>query len=382
MQLEPLALLEAPPEARTLTSRRPVSEKPASLLSASAYAHFVSAWSTAAGIGVVPPGPFDPALFQCYSNVVLSGGTCRETNVVLHPPAACEVTLRECRGDVWQPQPAVDSSTESEGSESLDDLHVVSSKPGKTGTKGASAGRSGGRSHRALPASRAKAAASLEDDTDDDAEGVRERAVKSLPASARVLRSGSAAVASSKRSAVGLKRLKREGRNGSDSGSDADDGHGSSSGSCRTVQGYVQGGNVSSDDRSSDYSEHEKSDAGASAPAQSALRSRSSLKLACADRRLRRRMSCDPVVRLRLVFEYRERSLVFAYRYSGVPEMDAFTELGSRDFTIRECLAAGAVILPVADIVRPRRRVPVPKDQVPLSLQESWSRQAEYLWFQ
>ena len=93
-------------------------------------------------------------------------------------------------------------------------------------------------------------------------------------------------------------------------------------------------------------------------------------------------MSCDPVVRLRLMFEYDRRPFVFAYRYSGVPELDAFRELGSRDFTVRECTAAGAAIFPVDDIVRPRRRVPVPQDQLPLALKEGWSRKAEYLWFQ
>ena len=52
-----------------------------------------------------------------------------------------------------------------------------------------------------------------------------------------------------------------------------------------------------------------------------------------------------------------------------VPELDAFAELGSRDFTICKCAARGAVILPVSSLVRPRRIVSVPTDQLPLDWQ-------------
>ncbi len=82
--------------------------------------------------------------------------------------------------------------------------------------------------------------------------------------------------------------------------------------------------------------------------------------------------------------------LVFAYQYSAVPELDAFTELGSRDYTIRECTTRGAVILPVSDLMRPRRRVPVPDGQLRADWQarsqtastSSSQRFPEYIWFQ
>lgn len=50
--------------------------------------------------------------------------------------------------------------------------------------------------------------------------------------------------------------------------------------------------------------------------------------------------------------------------------MDAYAELGSRDFTVRECVAREAVILPLSDLVQLRRNVPVPKWQWPVGWPE------------
>jgi hypothetical protein len=121
-----------------------------------------------------------------------------------------------------------------------------------------------------------------------------------------------------------------------------------------------------------------RSSDGAAAPAAAglALPPREQLKAATMDRRQRRRLDCDPVVRISHIFEYGacsaaaasaapvaqvEHQYVFAYRYVPVPGMDAYDELGSRDFTVRECVAREAVILPVADLVQLRRNVPAPK---------------------
>ncbi len=81
------------------------------------------------------------------------------------------------------------------------------------------------------------------------------------------------------------------------------------------------------------------------------------------------------------------RQLVFAYVYEAVPELDAFAELGSRDFTIRECAARGAVIMPASSLLRPQRNVCVPTDQLPLGWQGAVDlagrhRSPEYIWFQ
>ena len=95
-------------------------------------------------------------------------------------------------------------------------------------------------------------------------------------------------------------------------------------------------------------------------------------------------MSCDPVVRLQIFFEYLahhvSHKLVFAYYYTPVPELDAFAELGSRDFTVREFSAGGATILPASELVCPRRREPVPEGQLP----ENWvdQRRPEYIWIE
>ena len=59
------------------------------------------------------------------------------------------------------------------------------------------------------------------------------------------------------------------------------------------------------------------------------------------------------------------RQLVFAYKYTAVPELDAFAELGSRDFSVRACSSQGAVVLPVSSLVRPRRCERVPAGQLP-----------------
>lgn len=116
------------------------------------------------------------------------------------------------------------------------------------------------------------------------------------------------------------------------------------------------------------------------------------------DRRQRRRLDCDPVVRISHIFEYGacsaaaasaapvaqvEHQYVFAYRYVPVPGMDAYDELGSRDFTVRECVAREAVILPVADLVQLRRNVPVPKWQWPVGWPEGGRGAGclpEYIW--
>lgn len=113
--------------------------------------------------------------------------------------------------------------------------------------------------------------------------------------------------------------------------------------------------------------------------------SRKQLTAATMDRRQRRLLDCDPVVRINLIFEYAahprdptssssasaapaaraESRFVFAYRYVPVPGLDAYAELGSRDFTVRECLAREAIIVLVSDLVGLRRRVPVPMRQWP-----------------
>jgi len=81
------------------------------------------------------------------------------------------------------------------------------------------------------------------------------------------------------------------------------------------------------------------------------------------------------------------RQLVFAYKYTAVPELDAFAELSSRDFSVRACSWQGAVVLPVSSLVRPRRCERVPAEQLP----EGWRtathvadvrRPPEYVWFE
>lgn len=60
--------------------------------------------------------------------------------------------------------------------------------------------------------------------------------------------------------------------------------------------------------------------------------------------------------------------LVVAREYSAFCQLDAFAELGSRDFTVRERAAWGAVVLPMLALRRLRRNVPVgpaPADQLP-----------------
>ena len=89
---------------------------------------------------------------------------------------------------------------------------------------------------------------------------------------------------------------------------------------------------------------------------------RPELKAASSDCRLRHRISCDSVVSLQLIFLYGEQDggvgaaavaaplpalqLVFVYKYKAVPTLDAYAGLGSRDLTVRECAAWGAVVLP------------------------------------
>ena len=89
---------------------------------------------------------------------------------------------------------------------------------------------------------------------------------------------------------------------------------------------------------------------------------RPELKAASSDRHLRHRISCDSVVSLQLLFVYGEQGggvgaaavaaplpalqLVFVYKYKAVPTLDAYAGLGSRDLTVRECAAWGAVVLP------------------------------------
>ena len=134
---------------------------------------------------------------------------------------------------------------------------------------------------------------------------------------------------------------------------------------------------------------------GASAPSPSPT-TRLDLKVLSLDRRLRRRLSCDPVVRLQLFFEYgalseayasaaapspAPKQLVFAYMYTPVPTLDAFAELGSRDYTVRECTPGGAIILKVSELACTRRREPIPKDQLPDDWPAAGGLQGpEYIW--
>jgi hypothetical protein len=114
-------------------------------------------------------------------------------------------------------------------------------------------------------------------------------------------------------------------------------------------------------------------------------------------------VDCDLVVRVRLIFEYdalpaaaagqaatSPLQFVFASRYVAVPEFDAWLELGSRDFTVRACTGSG-VIVPVQDVVRPRRHTPVRESQWPpgwpgvaqggSAVPGTVQPRPEYIWF-
>ena len=283
--LEPLALLETRPAARNLSERLPASEKPVSLLPVPAQAHFMAAWRDAAAASIVPSGPFDPALFQCYSSVVLSGGECRETNVVLRTCDACEVIWRG-DSDPWQRQPALDSVDDSDGSDLIgDNSEVRSSRAGKGASAEWGRGRSSSAKGRRAVLLAAAASATAEG-TNDDAEEGSVSAAPLRTGLARVLRSSSAAAASSScvRVAAGTKRRDRSPRcdsgSGSSSGSGGDNQEwvSSSSESCRTVQACAQGGDASSGDPSSSEIS-EPNTAGTVRAAPVAPRNRSVLKV-------------------------------------------------------------------------------------------------------
>lgn len=139
--------------------------------------------------------------------------------------------------------------------------------------------------------------------------------------------------------------------------------------------------------------------------------SRSDLKAAAgSDHRRRRRLSCDPVVQLRAFLEYdavtsspgtlpagvaashvaaahmQPLHFAFVFLYVAVAELDAFGELGSRDYTVRGCSAVSAFIMPVSDLLRPRRHTPVPLGQLPAHWPPEkktlvMDRSPEYVWF-
>lgn len=213
------------------------------------------------------------------------------------------------------------------------------------------------------------------------------------------LNAGRAVAASQPDEPCGAKRSR-----GASLGSSTDTGRSSGSSGCARAAARA-GGDPSSSEGDSGDARAAAADAGA-CPRDAPLRpTRPELKAVSSDRRLRRRLSCDPVVSLQLVFDYSPQrggaasasaaaaaaspalQLVFAYEYEAVPELDAFTELGSRDYSVRECAARGRTILPVSSMLRPRRNVPVPKDQLPLDWLQvvaatGRSRLPEYIWFQ
>ena len=404
---QPLAPLDAAPPKIQLVSK--LSEdhalSPLHSLEGSARDDFKRAWCLAVGAGTVPAGPFDERCVRAFASAELSGGKCGNNPLTLSPGCACELQSPDVPG-AWQPQPGADSDNDSDGERvDLVAAPVKRRRRGqKTGGRGRARGaRSRGRGRRIVaPAPTTVSSSSSSSSSSETSavprggQGRRGRGAAGQRRSARISAAvpsaagfrevGSSSDESSKQQRRGRKRLR--GRSASlskrrHSSSDTDTRAESQSGADSAAS------SASSTDTAASSSDGERGVSGAVATAAPAVVAvtmedhRAALKLASRDLRRRRLLSCDPVVRVRLFFEYRAGAataasaaapsavgaplqFAFAYRYSAVPELDAFAELGSRDFTVRECTAAGAVIVPLTSIVRPRRRVPVPTDQLPL----------------
>ena len=499
---QPLAPLGEKPKTFTLSGLLPKTTKPSHLIDAACYERFLQAWRVAIDAGIVPAGPFNPALCRCYEAITLSGGDHRSIGVTLRRGSACEVAWSG-DDDVWQMQPAPDSDSDSEGIDiDVTDMLAVDGdddtagrgaarqtrrKPGsrrgghpQAATASAAMPplrtkkkRGGARRRRLLPedeesvagaAAPASAARARSKSADSGASTARRKPTRQSCVSQFSARGRggrpqvmcSASAAPDQRSdSVTLRRGSRvrlqtyyefdetsidsgdisatcDGRLSHDSASSCSDiesaegparsrsdGHtrkqrtrkrgrqsktvsqishpcgdtdeekssSGSSASANTIR-HV-GGDPSSSDEEDRRSTRSAAEPAAAAPA-AVPPTRASLKAASADRRSRRRMSCDPVVRLQIFFEYHappvphtghpvSHKLVFAYYYRAVTELDAFMELGSRDFTVRECTAGGATILPATELVCPRRREPVPTGQLP----HDWpdvQRRPDYIW--
>ena len=473
LPLEPLAPLDATPLLRKLSSPEFPAAKPVATLGAARYADFLLAWGAARGGSVVPDEPFDPSRASMFNAVTLSGGECRGTNVVLRLQSACEV-LWEGAGDAWQSQPDADSDNDSVGNDIVAGAGYQSGRRGRGRGRGRGSRRGRGRGRGGAVDARGRewdsvaegAVATTSDassgNSDDGEIGFRRRKQRQDGVgrgrggrgrgrggrgprgsqAPRAPQSGAAASSSSSdegdathhvrgprstaarsASAAAPAPNRKRARSKESPGSSTDTGYSShSSDDTRPVS--CAGGDPSSTE-SDESVDRGGADGDADEPAPAAAATgrpdgapqptRTQLKATSADRRRRRHLSCDPVVCLQLVFEYRARGddgaalpggvaaaqprlsppapaaalrqLVFAYKYTAVPELDAFAELGSRDFSVRACSSQGAVVLPVSSLVRPRRCERVPAEQLP----EGWStathvadvrRPPEYVWFE
>ena len=363
LPLEPLAPLDATPLLRKLSSPEFPAAKPVATLGAARYADFLLAWGAARGGSVVPDEPFDPSRASMFNAVTLSGGECRGTNVVLRLQSACEV-LWEGAGDAWQSQPDADSDNDSVGNDIVAGAGYQSGRRGRGRGRGRGSRRGRGRGRGGAVDARGRewdsvaegAVATTSDassgNSDDGEIGFRRRKQRQDGVgrgrggrgrggrgprgsqAPRAPQSGAAASSSSSdegdathhvrgprstaarsASAAAPAPNRKRARSRGSPGSSTDTGYSShSSDDTRPVS--CAGGDPSSTE-SDESVDRGGADGDADEPAPAAAATgrpdgapqptRTQLKATSADRRRRRHLSCDPVVCLQLVFEYRAR---------------------------------------------------------------------------